>query len=146
MSESPEARERAAKQTRTIAFGITSGPAIFLVIALFLRAQGKFDDPAEEWHAYMDWIALFLAVYAIAAHVLIPKLPTPKGMDRLGAFQRLLIIRMAMSEGAALMATVAYMLTGRPIALGVAVAMIVFMAVAQFPTRERMDAWMDRHE
>lgn len=58
MSDSPEARERAAKQIRTIAFAITLGPAIFLGIAFFLRAQGKFDAPAEEWHAYMDWIAL----------------------------------------------------------------------------------------
>ena len=143
MKDSNERREQAATTLRIISMAIIAGPAIFLAIVFFLRQTGNMSTTSESWHPYMDWIGVALAMSAVAAHALLPRLLAAQPGDRITSFQRLSIIRLAMCEGAALFGTVAFFLSGRPLGAGVTLAMLVFMAVAQFPTRERLDMWVD---
>ena len=143
MDDSNERREQTTATLRIIGMGIIGGPAIFLAITFFLRQTGNTSTTSETWHPYMDWIGVALAMSAIAAHALLPKLLGAQPGDRITSFQRLSIVRLAMCEGAALFGTVAFFLSGRPLGAAVALAMLVFMAVVQFPNRERLDAWVD---
>jgi hypothetical protein len=60
-------------------------------------------------------------------------------------YQTQLIVGAAMNEGPAFFAVVAYMLGKNPIALGLAVLLLVAMVV-RFPTRLRVASWIDRQQ
>ena len=137
-------RESTLLRTRLIAFALMFGPTMFLGVVLFLVRSGATETPAEDWHPMLDWIALGMGLWAFGAHVFIPALVRNQGNDVLGNFQRASIMRLAFCEAAALFGCVAYFLSGRPMGAGVAIAMILFMAGAQWPTHDRLDAWIDR--
>jgi hypothetical protein len=143
MSISDADREARLVPTRIIAIALMGGPTIFLGVVLFLVRSGTTENPPEDWHQFLDWIALGMGLWAFGAHVLVPRLVKSQGADPLMSYQRATITRLAFSEGAALFGCVAYLITGRPMGAGVAIAMILFMAGAQFPSRYRLDNWLD---
>jgi hypothetical protein len=64
-------------------------------------------------------------------------------LSLLQVYQTRTIVSAAMFEGLAFFATIAYLVEGNPISLGVAVAMILGVA-AHFPTPGRIIGWVDR--
>jgi hypothetical protein len=92
---------------------------------------------------------------AQSTHAVQPGRSAPKGaklqtMDEqraklLPQFQSQLIVRAAILEGAAFFATVVYLLTGNPIVAGAAILLLVGM-LAVFPTRARVDLWLERQQ
>jgi len=50
----------------------------------------------------------------------------------------------AEDRAAALFGCVCYMLTGQPLGAGVTIAMVGMALLLQFPTSDRLDAWLDR--
>jgi hypothetical protein len=60
-------------------------------------------------------------------------------------YQTQFIIGAALNEGPAFFVLVAYMLEKNPIALGLAILLLVALA-ARFPTRLRVSSWIDRQQ
>jgi hypothetical protein len=60
-------------------------------------------------------------------------------------YQQQFIVGAALNEGAAFFVGVAYMLGRDPVALGLAVLLLVALA-ARFPTRLRLASWIDRQQ
>ena len=58
-------------------------------------------------------------------------------------YQSRLIVRCALLEGAAFFQPIAYLLAGHPISL-VVLGILFLLLVLQFPTAERVRAWIDR--
>jgi hypothetical protein len=58
--------------------------------------------------------------------------------------QTTMIVANALLEGAGMMACMAYLLEGQPFTLTIVAVLVVFM-LFQFPTRERVRAWLERH-
>ena len=61
----------------------------------------------------------------------------------LSVFQQSTIVSAALFEGCAFLATIAYLIEGNPLSLGLAVLLAVAVA-AHFPTQSRAIAWVER--
>jgi hypothetical protein len=57
--------------------------------------------------------------------------------------QNMMIVSMAMFEGAAFFATIAYLIEGQPLAL-VASAVAIVLQMVQFPTEGRVSTWLEQ--
>ena len=145
MSDSAEQRAADLLPIRIIAIALITGPALFLGVTYFLRATGGFDagEGMEQRDNILHWVALALAMGAFSAHVLLPNLMRKQQGASLDSFRAMTIVRLAVTEGAALFGTVCFLLTGHPIGAGVTLAMLGFALLLQFPTGERLDAWLD---
>jgi len=148
MSDSAEQRATDLFPIRIIAVALILGPTIFLGVAFVLRATGSFEsgEGLEQRDDILHWALLALAMSAVTVHTLIPNLIRNKQGATLESFRGMTIIRLAACEAAALFGTVCYLLTGRPMGAGVAIAMLGFALLLQFPTAERLDAWLDRND
>jgi hypothetical protein len=60
-------------------------------------------------------------------------------------YQLQLIIGSALCEGVAFFAAIAFMLERNPLALGMAVILLVCLAI-RIPTRDRVNAWIDQQQ
>jgi hypothetical protein len=67
---------------------------------------------------------------------------TSESAKLLIVYQTHMIVRLAMLEGAAFFALIAYLLEGHWLALGVAIAALALL-LSQFPTRGRLENWAD---
>ena len=154
--------------TQIVAGTLIAGVWIFLAVVLFLvhvQNQGQGIAPARDF-PYLSLIAAFMLVTLVPMSILLPRFMSqssmgqlaagtwkpPEGMDRaalstvtaklLAIYQTTLIVRLAMLEGAAFMALVAYLLEAQPWVLGLVAAALALMALG-FPTRGRAQAWLD---
>jgi hypothetical protein len=150
----PEARVRTMQ---IIVMALAAGLLMFFVLALFLRGQGQFGPPPDVPVISYVMIA-FAAVDSIASAV-VPGISLAAARRKLaeeprrpegdpsprwyGLCQTILILRIALLEGAAFGLLVAYLLEGR---LWTALLALVLLAAvaAHFPTRSRVDAWVER--
>lgn len=69
--------------------------------------------------------------------------PVPDDAFLVRSYQTGLIMRMALFEGSSFMGSIAYLLEGSPIGLGVSVAGIVLM-LAQWPANSRIFSWLQQ--
>jgi hypothetical protein len=128
--------ENDLRALRIIAIAFLLGPANLLAVAIVLRSdpEGLFhEDPGRR---IITWVSLFVATAAIAASLLLPR---PRGAE-IGKIRGFFIMRLAWVEGGALFGSVAYLLEGDAVAVGVAAACMGAMATLFFPTRERIEA------
>jgi hypothetical protein len=136
-------RARVLQTARIISIAITMGPAMFVGVVFFLlgREDGAFGS--HDTAPLISYVSLALALAAIGAAVVIPRVIRAQAKDPLQGFQTAVIVRAAVLEAPALLGCVAYLLEGRenPIGAGVAIAMIVMLA-GFTPTESRLDAWL----
>jgi hypothetical protein len=154
MSERLTLAER-VRVMQVIAVALVMGCAAFLAVVVFL----PFERPAKEQGALplITIMAGVMSVICLALRFIIPgivvrnltgraasRTETPKSDDSLvAAYQTTLIVCMALIEGPAFMAAVAYLLEGHVAALVLAIALILVLA-AHFPTLSRVEGWIKR--
>jgi len=164
MTELNQDRAATLFGTRIIAGAFIAGCVMFLGITFFLRSNGTFDrDNSEFDEAFpetvaedreadsarddiLHWVLLAIGFGAVGAHVIVPGMIRKQQGATLDSFRVMTIMRMASAEGVALFGTVCYMLSGRPLGGGVALGMIGFMMLLQFPTGARLDAWLEQRD
>ena len=61
----------------------------------------------------------------------------------LGNYQTAMILALALFEGASFLGSIAYMMEGRPLALGVSLAAVALL-LTRFPTEGRVTAWLEQ--
>jgi hypothetical protein len=146
MSASAEERAANLLPLRIIGFALVMGPAMFLGVAYFLRSRGGFDAGGadSQVHDILHWALLAVAMGAVTLHVMLPKVVRTQQGGTIESFRVVMIVRLAITEGAALFGVVCFLLSGRPLGAGVTLAMLGFALLLQFPTRERLDTWLDR--
>jgi hypothetical protein len=71
-----------------------------------------------------------------------PLEPTGDAIKLISVFTTQLILAAALTEGPAILAALAYMMEGSEWALGLALALIVAVAL-RFPTRVKIERWLD---
>ncbi len=151
-----------------ITFALMSGCMLFLAMVLLLPGLGGQGQAGTE--PILTWISVGGAVLMVLVGLVVPDLvgrqqvrrlrtagtlpayqgspvPLPTGPAREGyivasAYQTRLIIRLALLEGAAFFSLIAHMLERQWPSLLVAVVLLGLMA-ANFPTRGRLDHWME---
>jgi hypothetical protein len=132
------------------------GGLVFMGITLALHAQGQFNAPPGP--PMLSYIMPVICVPMVAGSVLLPRLtlasrrrqpidtaaggePGPGGWY--GLYLTLLLLSIAPLEGATFALLIAYLMEGQPWTLILA-ALTLAGIVVQFPTRERVEAWVDR--
>ena len=144
-----------------IAFALIQGVAVFLAVAVFLSWGRPPGDPILEQLAAVFAAAAVLARFVIPAMVARGQVRQAKIMreelaardsndDQLSlgeqklyaVYQTTLIIGMAMLEGAALFAGVAYLVGRHPWGLGIMGALLGMM-IFSFPTTGRIEHWVE---
>jgi hypothetical protein len=161
-------REEAAKQARIlqiIVAALVMGCLFFLLIALTTGPAAKPAKPFEPISLTMiacGLIGIELIAQVVVAWSITTKARrgmidgTYKPVDAqqangqtagatylLSVFQTKTIISGALFEGVAFFSTIVYWIEGNPIALALAVLMILGVAV-QFPTQSRIIGWVER--
>ncbi len=165
--------EDAAKTTRVlqiIVAALTAGTFFFLVIALAIRAS-LAKPPGLSMPISLTAIAVVVAAGSLVARQFVvravvskgrrqiangayrPAAPqqtgdgigTPRGDAQclLQVFTTKTIISAAMFEGVAFFATIVFLLEGSPVSLGLAILLILAVAM-HFPTRSHIINWVDR--
>jgi hypothetical protein len=127
--------EQDLRALQIIGVALISGPAAFLLVVIFLTSDPERDLVEDPGRMVVTWLALAMCVAVLAASLLLPR---PKGGDRLkirGHF----LMKLALVEGGALLAGVAYLTEREVVSFGLAVFCIAAMAVLHFPTRERVE-------
>ncbi|MGO9113587.1 MAG: hypothetical protein ACLP9L_30515 [Thermoguttaceae bacterium] len=160
--------EEAGKQARTLQIIVATlvmGCVIFLLIALAVGPVVNPPNPLQPISLTMiacGLVGIELIAQVVVAWSIITKARrgivngTHNSVDPrqgngqsfevtylLSIVQTKTIISGALFEGMAFFATIAYLIEGNPISLGLAVLMIVCVA-AQFPTRSRIVSWVER--
>jgi hypothetical protein len=136
-------REKTLKVARIISIAITLGPAIFFgVVFYLLKAEGSEFGRGES-APMISYASLAMAIAAIGASVVVPRLLRSRVPEPLAGFQAAVVVRAAILEAPALLGCVAYLLEGKqtPVGAGVAIAMILLLA-GSMPTGPRLDAWL----
>lgn len=162
--QNPAPVEQTVRLLRIIVLAMLVGLASFLAAALFLRAQAKVPakDPAAAAGLKEPLPALTVASYTFAmicvplAYV-VPRLVTESTVKKIAAtperprgnvaplaaaYITQAIIGVALNEGPAFMAIVAYLREGNVIALFLAVALIAGVAL-RIPTLAGVSRWVD---
>ncbi len=166
----PGALQPLTRTCQIIVAALIMGVVSFLaIIVLFLPAQGLMvaapgggapgPAPADSALPLITYIAVAMGLADLALSFVIPSFSVIKARreiaqrgaskikgDDTGAlaqvYQTQLIIGAAMLEGGAFFAAIAYMLERNPIALGMALVLLVVLA-ALFPIRDRISTWLD---
>jgi hypothetical protein len=153
-----------------ITIALALGVSIFLAVAVLVLRRGR-PFAADPWDpsSPMTAMALVFAAAALVGHAVIQGVMVngqrrglaqgklPEGMDEgpmasrkatetaalLAIFQTGHIVGSAMLEGAAFFATIVYFLEGKAVAL-LAALVLVGAILAKFPTRTRVEEWLDR--
>jgi hypothetical protein len=120
---------------RVVGVGLIGGPALFLLLSIYLRSDPEGAFQARPEQPVVTWASLFAAVTVVAISLLLPR---PKGGD-IGRIRGHFVMRLALVESGALLGMVAYLVEGERAGLGVGLACIAVMAALLFPTRERVE-------
>jgi hypothetical protein len=130
----------------TIIWAALLAGQFFLVIILYFAYSitGTGSDTAELKEVFLFIVPLFMLAGIFGGNFLyknqllkIKELPTLK--EKLMRYQSALIIRMAMSEGATILAAVVFYLTGDALFLGAAAIMLAWFVIIR-PTRYKIAA------
>jgi hypothetical protein len=167
MSTSEDLHAQLAGQVRVLQIIVASvvlGPVAFLGYVLFLAPPGEQDAGL-----FMTYLACGATAAAVAARLIVPPLVvrsqrrqiaagvwSPPGQNgnalrapatdagKLGAvYTARTMIAVAILEGAAFFLVVAYQLERNPLALAVAIPLIIVIA-AHFPSQARVAEWVER--
>ncbi len=166
---STPSREEIAGQLRTmqiICGSLIAGVTIFLFMTFVVRSgeDAIIVQDRLDLSSVLVLIALLAAGLSLLMYYTLPTLViagqrqalasgqtdlVSKKLDRstnetvalAAIYQTQMIIGLALLEGAAFLNTIVFMLEGRALNLGIAVALVVFMAT-RFPTRTRLDDWI----
>ena len=132
--------ETQRKQLQIVAIALATGPLLFLAVVVFLRSLPDGPFAGEPATTFLTPISGLVAIGAILLHFVL----SARMRGDLGVIRGIAIARLALTEGAALLACVAYLLEGQMLALAAPVAMVGWMFAMQFPTRERIEDWKAR--
>lgn len=138
-----------------MAMGIVS----FMGIALFIRLAQQQPGPGLPHITYiaLGYFPIALLLQAILPNMMSRRPQTPERLDELarnsdaahrGAgslcvrYQTMLIISLAIIEGAAFLALIAYIIDGNMLTLFVA-AILLGVMLAKFPSAARVERWID---
>jgi hypothetical protein len=136
-----------ARVLQIIVFAMVSGVVIF---GGFLIVTGSLQKPPEG--TLLSYAAVGFSFVALVLHVVIPAAieraaianqPVGSGPEALlGVYFTRTIIAAALLEGAAFLTLVAVMIEHQPWILGATAVLIVLMLL-QFPSRTRMEHWLE---
>lgn len=151
--------ETRVRSMQIIAFSLMAGVAFFAAVAVFLQ-NGDGGEQLENTPVatFLTYPAVFLAAAAVVARLMIPRLVVSQRLAGLGKpetpvheagqrvtlleiYQTRMIVEMALLEGAAFFALVAFIVEGRWAAFAAAAALWVIM-VLSFPTRSTVEQWV----
>lgn len=152
-------------QTLRILHGaLCAGVAVFLVIVLVLRLAGGMNKPPPI--PLITYVAAAFTLIMLMVSFALPTMMEANWRRQLapgkspftgaqgagmpadpfsrwaGLYQTRLIVRMALLEGAAFFALIAYLLEGQPLSLGLAGGLL-FAMLGLFPTRAGIEAWVE---
>jgi hypothetical protein len=173
MSSSPDLSLR-VRTMQIIAGALAAGSTIVLGIAVFLvqSRQGEGVNANPDQLPVVSLVAVVMLLIQIPMAVSLPAMITSKALanladhapdthvaapgqvgyglpvgDReylLGVRQTTMIISMALVEGASFVGSIAYIVEGRLFVLTVSLVGILLI-LASFPTRDRVQMWLDAH-
>ncbi len=156
-----------------IVAALPMGAVVFLTGTLVIRSgdEPAVADPMVAGLGLMTLMALFMTVSVVVARLIVPALMTSSArqsiangtwqpqatgavtkefFERTGDAGKLCvvyttrtIVAVALLEGAAFMAIIAYMMEGSTVALGLSIALIAAILL-HFPTAPRVVAWIER--
>jgi hypothetical protein len=153
-----------------IAGTLILGVAITLTVFVVLRALGNPQPPPLV--PILTYVGVGFALIAVIAHFIVPRSvlknsagriqwdnepvfstapadpersPGSRELSGLALYQTRMIIGMALLEGAAFYQGIAYYLEGQPLALGLGCLLLLGLIV-QFPTRSRVERWLENQE
>jgi hypothetical protein len=166
LSDDSAVIDQTTRVLQIIVFALVTGLVTFLGVVLFLHAQPK---PARNPGAVLPVItvvAFTIAVVLAPLSLIIPRLVSDAARKQIAAgkwapgnapagvtattdagrlavvYQTQKIIGAAMTEGPAFLALIAYMLESTSAALGLALFLIVGVAL-RFPQRAQVQQWID---
>ena len=131
----PAQTQRFAMQL--IALALIASPLLFLGVVLFLRARDSMPEAAT---TILTPVSGAIGLSALVTGLVSSRLLGAGGRS-FAALLRLIIEQMAVTEGAALFACVAHLIEGQAASAVVAVVLVGWMAVMQFPTQARLARW-----
>ena len=120
-----------------IALALIASPLLFLGVVLFLRARDSMPEAAT---TILTPVSGAIGLSALVTGLVSSRLLGAGGRS-FAALLRLIIVQMAVTEGAALFACVAHLIEGQAASAVVAVVLVGWMAAMQFPTQARLARW-----
>jgi hypothetical protein len=164
-SLSPGGGLSTARLLQIIVGVMLAGTIAFLVVAIVVQATGEGSTDEKPTTPVITYVAVGYAVIALILRGVVPGWLTGQILAKLGAagaqstdqhrqatlpgssFHRLYVTRTiigaALVEGAALLATVAYLIEGHILGSIVSVVLALVLA-AHLPTKARIDDWISR--
>jgi hypothetical protein len=135
------------KQVRTmqiIWFAMLAGVSTFAVVAVFLHREAPANLVLSRFLLFFAPASILMSFLVTAIRRVLPELRSEDAevaYPRLVAFyQTTLIVALALLQGSAFFALVAYQLEGVWWALAIA-GIVVFLMLLHFPTLGRVEAW-----
>jgi hypothetical protein len=152
----PTSFDGVLRTARVVHFALCLGVVVLTVILVVVRHTQAVQANVP----VLLYVAIAFAVIEIAAAWIVPVLSDkevrkrmirgeekPQNPDPLVnwamLYQTRMIIRCALLNGAAFLQPIAYLLTGHPVPLVLAGTLFLLL-VLQYPTRDRVTAWIDR--
>ena len=120
-----------------VALALITSPLLFLGVVLFLRERGGM---AEATTTILTPLSGAIGLSTLVTGIVFSRLLGAGGRSP-AVLLRLIITQMAITEGAALFACVAHLIEGQAASAVVAVVLVGWMAVMQFPTQARLERW-----
>jgi hypothetical protein len=155
------------RTTQIVAGGLVAGIVIFLVVVLIVVQQGP--APARPAEPIMTYFALAFFGTSLGVWSFLPAQIARKQVDKIAAatwrprpqaspgqlpddtsqlltvFQTKLLVGYGMLEGASSFACVAYLVDRDAVSLGVVAATVLLMLLS-FPTRGRLNSWLEQQQ
>ncbi|MCO6047012.1 hypothetical protein NG895_24195 [Aeoliella sp. ICT_H6.2] len=130
-------------QVRTmqiIVFAMATGCVMFAIIALVI-----VDPQPPNGPPMISWIAAAMGLVGLIAGTIVPRLLAVSQPATGAGYQTLLIVGLALYEGAAFFNLVAFLVEGQMFSLAVAVVLIAAIVMA-LPTVGRVQDWIDARQ
>jgi hypothetical protein len=137
---------------RIIVGVMTVGVIGFAVVAVAMRARGSMPPPPAQ--PLISIVAAAFGLITLVARMLMLPAMTNAGRRQLhgvkdvttdqllNVYQTRMIVGSALMEGPAFFFLIAYLTEATPWALAGGLLFGAFMAIMNFPTRERLDSWL----
>ena len=122
---------------QVVALALITAPLLFLGVVLFLRARGTMPEATTR---ILTPISGAIGLSALVTGVVFSRLLAAGGRSP-AVLLRLIIVQLAITEGAALFACVAHLIEGEAASAVIAVVLVGWMVAMQFPTQARMERW-----
>lgn len=154
MTDSPASNESVARSIaslRIVAFALAAGLALFLIVASFLAPVG--DDGLRRQAPLFTGVAFVLGALHVVGYVLVrravvarvsqlPRSGEPEARQVwLQGYHATVLVGSALAEGAGMVATVFYLLTGSPASTVITFLAILAIALL-FPSETKFEAFV----